>query len=121
MPRKILIIDDDRGDQKLIQKAINNADLDVEIDIAGNSEEAIKKTDNLKPNDVVVLDTVLPGVDGFQICKKIKAINENLKVIICTGVVDAVDAARARAAGADDYCVKTADYEPLIEAVKLLI
>ena len=63
----------------------------------------------------------MPGMDGYEICKKIKAMDERVKVIICTGIVDAVDAAKARASGADDYCVKTVDYEPLIMAIKNIL
>ena len=60
-------------------------------------------------------------MNGFETCRKIKEIDRNFKIIICTGVVDAVDAAKARAFGADDYCVKTADYMGLINAIKKLI
>ena len=103
-----------------MQETIQNTGWDVEIHTAESGEEGIKKSHGLKPNDVVVLDTLLSGIGGFEACKRIKAINENIKVIICTGVVDAVDATRARAAGADDYCVKTENYGLLIAAVKQL-
>ncbi len=119
MPRKILIIDDDKGDQKLMQDALVRAGLEVDIMVAETGEEGIKKTDELKPNGIVILDTVLPRIDGFATCEEIKKNgDENVKVIICTGVIDAVDAKKARAAGADDYCVKTEDYEALISVVK---
>ena len=118
--QKILIIDDDQEDRMLMQKAVRKAGLDVEIHTAENGEQGLQMIDGLKPELVVILDTVMPGLNGFQTCKKIKELNENVKVIICTGAVDAVDAARARSAGADDYCVKTANCEPLIGAVKQL-
>ena len=70
---------------------------------------------------VIDLDTVMPGLDGFDTCKKIKEIDGNIKVIICTGFVDAVDATKARNSGADDYCVKTADFEVLVNAVRKFI
>ena len=119
--QKILIIDDDQEDRMLMQKAVQKAGMDVEIHTAENGEQGLQMVDGLKPELVVILDTVMPGLNGFQTCKKIKEVNGNVKVIICTGVVDAVDAARARAAGADDYCVKTENYSPLMAALKQLM
>jgi two-component system cell cycle response regulator len=118
---RLLIIDDDAIDQKLIQESIKRGGLQAEVIVAFSGEEGIKKVNDLRPNVIIVLDTVLPGMNGFETCRKIKEIDENFKIIICTGVIDAVDAAKARAFGADDYCVKTADYLGLINAIRKLI
>lgn len=120
-PTKLLIIDDDEGDRRLIHEAVKKAGFEVEVNVAQNGEEGIKKANELKPVDIIVVDTVLPGIDGFETCRKIKELDENLKVVICTGVVDAVDAGKARSAGADDYCVKTSDGEPLINAIRTML
>ncbi len=119
-PTKLLIIDDDAIDQRLIRESIKSSGFEVEIMVAFSGEEGIKKVNDLKPDVIIVLDTILPGMNGFEACKKIKEIDKNFRIIICTGVVDAVDAAKARAVGADDYCVKTADYLTLINAIKKL-
>jgi len=118
---KLLIIDDDPIDQKLIQESIKRVGFEIEVIAAFSGEEGIRKVNDLKPNVIIVLDTMLPGMHGFEACRKIKEIDKNFKIIICTGVVDAVDAAKARASGADDYCVKTADFSNLIDAIKNLI
>lgn len=118
---RLLIIDDDAIDQKLIRESIKKSGFEVEIIVAFSGEDGIKKVNDLKPNVIIVLDTVLPGMNGFETCKKIKEIDKDFKIIICTGVIDAVDAAKARAVGADDYCVKTADYLGLINAIRKLI
>ncbi len=118
---KLLIIDDDAGDRRLIHDVLVNASLNMDIIMAENGEKGLEKVNELKPDLIVVIDTRMPGIDGFETCKKIKEMDENLKVIICTGVVDAVDAGKARAAGADDYCVKTADGGPLINAIRNLM
>jgi DNA-binding response OmpR family regulator len=70
--------------------------------------------------DVVVADIVLPDIHGFQVCTEIKKGmgKKSPRVIIITGVIDAVDVVGARKAGADDFCVKTQDMSQLIEAVK---
>ncbi len=70
---------------------------------------------------MVVLDTILAGITGFEICRKIREIDRDIKVIICTGMIDAVDAGKARVSGADDYCVKTADYDALVATIRNLL
>jgi DNA-binding response OmpR family regulator len=73
--------------------------------------------------DLVITDTMMPGIDGFETCRQIRATHdkEEMKIIVTTGAIDAVDAVKARKAGADDYCVKTSDPTQLIAAVRGLI
>ena len=118
---KLLVIDDNSRDRVLVQEAIKTSGLGLEIIFAQSGEEGILQVNKLKPACIVALDTRLSGIDGFETCRRIKEIDENIKVIIYTGIVDAVDASKARAAGADDFCVKTADGAPLINALKDLI
>jgi putative two-component system response regulator len=83
--------------------------------------DAIAQAKESKP-DIVILDTNLGGMDGFEACQKIKELDgSTAKIIVMTGLIDAVDAGRAREMGADDYCVKTADYADIIESVKNLL
>jgi len=69
---------------------------------------------------VIILDTILPDINGFEVCKQITAmaLDPKPKIIMTTSKVDAVDADKARASGADDYVVKTSDFSFLVEAVK---
>ncbi|MFH0738792.1 MAG: response regulator [Candidatus Omnitrophota bacterium] len=118
MDKKILIVDDNEVDLLIIKRYLSHAGYD-EIISAGNAEEGIKKVE-LESPDLIILDTLLPGTNGFEICQQIrkKYNQKNPKIIIVTGSIDAVDAVKARKAGADDYCAKTSDCVPLIEAVK---
>ena len=90
----------------------------TDISGAENGEEGIAKAGELKP-DLIVLDTMLPDIIGFEVCAKIRQKYPDLpiKIVMTTGGVDAVDALRARKAGADDYCVKTSDCAPLLESI----
>lgn len=120
MDKKILVIDDNEQDQKIMKRHLSVAGYDNVI-FAESGEVGLEKTENEKPN-LIIADTQLPGIDGFEVCKKIKENDAlNAKVIMMTGVIDAVDAGKAREMGADDYCVKTADCVPLIEAIGKLI
>ena len=119
MAKTVLIVDDEANARTTL------ADILVEsgykIVGAANGEEALEKAREEKP-DVVVLDTKLPGVDGFEICRQIKQVAKlDTKVIVYTGKIDAIDAVKARQMGADDYCVKGVDPTALIDAVKQLI
>lgn len=65
---------------------------------------------------------MLPGIDGFEMCKRIKASNKcEAKIIMIIGQIDAFDATKANEVGADDYVVKDPEYVDLVEAVGKLI
>ncbi len=69
-----------------------------------------------------MVNTRLPDTNGNEICRKSKGIKGvNIKVAVYTGYIDAVNVSIARAAGADDYIVKTSSFEEILSAVKSLI
>ena len=71
---------------------------------------------------VVLLDTRLPGMDGYEVCRRIKENKGlNTKIIIYTAFIDAVNVARAREVGADDFMGKLSDFANLRHGVKKLI
>jgi len=120
MGKKILIIDDNDQDRKIIKRFLSKAGYD-EIFIVETGEDGLKKAESEKP-ELVIIDTILPGIDGFEVCRQIRETQSPSypKIIIITGSIDAVDAVKARKSGADDYCAKTSDCSSLLEAVKQL-
>jgi DNA-binding response OmpR family regulator len=121
MPKKILIIDDTNTDRKIVMRFLSKLGYE-NIIFAENGEDGVKMAASEKP-DLVITDTNMPGIDGFETCRLIREENgkEKPKIIVMTGAIDAVDAVKARKAGADDYCVKTTDTAELLAAVKTLI
>ena len=121
MGKKILIVDDNEVDLLIAKRYLVHAGY-TEIISAQNAEEGIKKAAEEKP-DLIILDTLLPTSNGFEICQTIREKYKHIspKIIIVTGSIDAVDAVRARKAGADDYCAKASNCAPLLEAVKKII
>jgi DNA-binding response OmpR family regulator len=121
MGKKILVIDDNRQDRMIMKVFLARAGYE-EVSMAESGEEGLEKAISEKP-DLVITDTILPGIDGFEVCRRVKEsqIPSTPKVIILTGTIDAVDAVKARKMGADDYCVKTADGASLVGAVKNLL
>ena len=118
----ILIIDDVEADLELIKESF--VDLfgvseknDCEFQLAKSGEEALGIVKE-KKFDLVILDTKLPGIDGFETCRQLKETNPQIKIILLTGVIDMVNAGRAREAGADEFCVKTMNYTDLKETLQ---
>jgi len=119
MGKKILLADDETNIRTSLADILEK--LGYEVIQAANGQEAIEKARRQNP-DLVLLDTKMPDMDGFEVCRQIKKIEGlTIKVIIYTGYIDAVDITKARLAGADDYEVKTEDFGKLISAVKKLI
>ncbi|MBU0683453.1 MAG: response regulator [Candidatus Omnitrophota bacterium] len=89
--------------------------------LSGTGEDAVEKAKSDNP-DLVITDTVLPDIDGFEVCRRIKKFKDKLvpKVIITTGDIDSVDAEKAHTAGANDYCARTTDSAHLIRAINEL-
>lgn len=121
MEPKILVIDDNTQDRKSIQRILSKAGYN-DILMAETAEDGISVVATQKP-DLVILDTLLPRTNGFEVCRKIREREGRVtpRIIIMTGSIDAVDALRAREVGADDYCVKTFDYASLMEAVRNIL
>jgi len=121
MSKKILIIDDTDSDRKIAQRYLTKEGYD-NIIMAETGEDGVAKAAAEQP-DLVITDTNMPGIDGFETCRQIREAGskEAPKIIVTTGAIDAVDAVKARKAGADDYCVKTSDASQLVAAVKKLI
>ena len=121
MGKKILIVEDNEVDLLITRRYLAHAGF-TEIITASDAGEGVRKAIEEKP-DLVISDTVMPGGTGFEVCRQIRDAcgKERPKIIITTGSVDAVDAGHARRVGADDYCGKTSDCAPLLEAVQKLI
>ena len=117
----ILLVEDNPGDQVLIKEAIETAGLKARLITSQDGEKGILKAEGLSAKDFVIIDTLLPGIDGFETCQRIRRNNRDVNIIIYTGVIDAVDAAKARTHGADEYCVKTEEGSHLISCIKRIL
>jgi len=115
---KVLVVDDDGTARTTISDLLAEAGFTVVL--AADGEQAIEKATEKRP-DVIILDTRLPGMDGYEVCKRIKEIKGlATKVIMYTAYVDALNVARAREVGADDFIAKTSDFAMLREAIENL-
>jgi two-component system cell cycle response regulator len=104
-PRKALIVEDTVSNLKLLEAKLINEHFDVQIALDG--VEALAKLDEHE-FDIVLLDVMLPGIDGFEVCRRIK---RHLKagavpVIMITALDKSSDRTVGFDAGADDFFVK---------------
>ena len=121
MPRKILIIEDDKFLRELItRQLVNEGYQPIE---ATNGEEGVRTAKSEKP-DLILLDLILPGIDGFEALARIRKDQEtaNLPVIILSNLGQKEDIERGLKLGATDYLIK-AHFSPgeIIEKIASIL
>ena len=111
---RILIIEDEEAIADLEKDYLELSDFEVEIEHTGNEglEKALKES-----FDLVVLDLMLPGMDGFEVCKKIRE-EKNIPILMVSAKKDDIDKIRGLGLGADDYMTKPFSPSELVARVK---
>ena len=118
---KILIIEDDKFLRELIVSKLTKEDYEVFEAVDG--EEGIKKTREEKP-DLVLLDLILPGIDGFEVLSQMKGdpVVSSIPVVILSNLGQREDIEKGLTLGATDYMIK-AHFTPreIIEKIKSIL
>ncbi len=115
--QKILIVDDEENICELVRLYIEKDGFDSVI--AGNGNEAIAKFDSENP-DLILLDIMLPGKDGWQVCREIRA-KSNVPIIMLTAKGETFDKVLGLELGADDYVVKPFEPKELIARIRAVL
>jgi adenylate cyclase len=117
--RKILIIDDDKALSEVIRDKLLIEGFDVEC--ATDADEALRRSESLMP-DLVLLDVMLPGSSGFEVCRQLKGDEATalIPIVLVTALEDGESRVRGIEAGADDFLSKPVKREELIARVKTL-
>ncbi len=120
MNKKILVVDDEPAIGRMVKMSLSYEGYDARTAI--NGFEAMESVVDWKPY-LLVLDIMMPGMDGYEVCAEIKNKPEtkNIKVIFLTARGSSGDERKGFAVGGDDFIVKPFDPEVLIEKVKELI
>ncbi|MCX6132720.1 MAG: response regulator [Ignavibacteriales bacterium] len=115
--KKVLIVDDESSMVSVLQRHVSNAGY--EFVSASNGQEALEKIEKEEP-DLVLLDLVMPGMNGFETCRRIRE-NEKTKklpVLIITALRGQSDSAAATASGANEFIVKPIDGAELAKRLR---
>lgn len=114
---KVLIADDDKNICDLLRLYLEKEGYSVILSHDG--EEAVVKFNALKP-DIVLLDVMLPGLDGWQVCREIRK-KSNIPILMITAKSDTFDKVLGLELGADDYIVKPFDSKEVIARIKAVV
>jgi DNA-binding response OmpR family regulator len=114
---KILVVDDDQNICELLRLYLEKEGYNVILSHDG--EEAIVKFNALNP-DMVLLDIMLPGLDGWQVCREIRK-KSNVPIIMLTAKGETFDKVLGLELGADDYVVKPFDTKEVIARIKAVL
>ena len=114
---KVLIVDDDKNICDLLRLYLEKEGYSVILSLDG--VEAVVKFNALKP-DIVLLDVMLPGLDGWQVCREIRK-KSNIPILMITAKSDTFDKVLGLELGADDYIVKPFDSKEVIARIKAVV
>lgn len=114
MAHSILVVDDDNALREMVGIVLESEGFEVSYHDAGSG--AHEKFNEVKP-DLVLLDVMLPGMDGIAVCEQIRAEN-GTPIIMLTAKTESEDVVRGLEAGADDYVVKPFEPAVLIARIK---
>jgi CheY-like chemotaxis protein len=116
MPKTLLLADDSVTIQKVV--GISFASEDIQLVTVDNGTAAVGKAKEIRP-DIVLADVVMPGLNGYEVCRQIKADPKlrHVPVLLLTGTFEAFDENRAREAGSDGHITKPFEAQALVDLV----
>jgi chemotaxis family two-component system response regulator PixH len=117
---KVLVVDDSLMDRQVLSSYLEQAGWTV--DNANSAEDAMTKLDRDRP-DLIVLDVVMEGKSGFEMCRQLKADSntKSIPIVICSSKSTEADKMWGDVVGADAYIAKPVDREQLINKIRQLI
>ncbi|MCL5960523.1 MAG: response regulator transcription factor [Chloroflexi bacterium] len=118
MKARIVVVDDDVNITKALKRGLTYEGYEVEV--ANDGEEALQLIRRGLP-DLVVLDLMLPGIDGLEVCRRLRAAGDPIPILMLTAKDELADKVAGLETGADDYLVKPFAFEELLARVHALL
>ena len=117
---KILVVDDEQPLRDALARALRSERYDVEA--VPNGEIALERLKTAGNEiDAIVLDVLMPGIDGLEVCRRLRALGDKTPVLMLTARVEVEDRVAGLDAGADDYVTKPFDLEELLARLRALL
>jgi two-component system response regulator MprA len=117
MREHILVIEDDEGILQVLQRGLSYEGYSVETALDGRDGLVRAR---LRPPTLVVLDWMLPGLDGLEVCQRLRAAG-NVPILMLTAKDTVADRVEGLDAGADDYLVKPFEFDELLARIRALL
>ena len=115
--QRILIVDDDENIAELISLYLTKECFDTKI--VNDGEEALKAFEQYSPN-LILLDLMLPGIDGYQVCREVRA-KSSTPIIMLSAKGEVFDKVLGLELGADDYIMKPFDSKELVARIRAVL
>jgi two-component system response regulator MprA len=116
---KILVVDDERAVRESLRRALELEGYEIELAADGN--EALYRLESELQPDAVVLDVLMPGADGLEVCRRLRSSGNRVPVLMLTARTEVEDRVAGLDAGADDYVVKPFALEELLARLRALL
>jgi two-component system response regulator MprA len=117
---KILVVDDERAVRDSLRRALELEGYDVEL--AGDGEEALDRLEHPDgQTDAVILDVLMPGRDGLEVCRRLRTSGSRVPVLMLTARAEVENRVAGLDAGADDYLPKPFALEELLARLRALL
>ena len=118
MPQTVLLAEDDRAIRHALERALSLEGYQVTA--VADGVEALAQAHKTPP-DVLVLDVMMPGIDGLQVCRVLRAEGDRTPILMLTALVETADRIAGLDAGADDYVVKPFDVDEVFARLRALL
>jgi len=115
---RILVVDDERAVRDSLRRALELQRY--EVDLAGDGGEALERIE-AQPPDALVLDILMPKMDGLEVCRRLRTAGSRLPVLVLTARDEIVDRVAGLDAGADDYLAKPFALDELLARLRALL
>ncbi|MCG6929922.1 MAG: response regulator transcription factor [Desulfofustis sp.] len=117
MPRRILVIEDNQDLASVVKKNLEN--ISLEVDLAHDGVAGLNKAES-GSYDLIVLDLMLPGIDGMEICRRVRGKQVYTPILMLTAKSSELDRILGLEIGADDYVTKPFSIQELMARVKAI-
>jgi two-component system response regulator MprA len=118
-PMRVLVVDDERAVRDSLRRALELEGYDVEL--AADGEEALERLAQNGEPDAVVLDILMPKIDGLEVCRRLRREGHRLPVLMLTARDEVENRVAGLDAGADDYVTKPFALEELLARLRALL
>ena len=116
---KILVVDDERAVRESLRRALELEGYEIEL--AADGREALERLEAEAQPDAVILDVLMPGVDGLEVCRRLRRSGSRLPVLMLTARDAVENRVAGLDAGADDYVTKPFALEELLARIRALL